>query len=71
MSKLPIIMAFKCTNCCKILFDRLRLSFDAANKILMCKIGIKWQFASRAVFAYAYVFFKTTRVCAYWSMCAN
>ena len=51
-------MSFKCSNHCKIVFDHLWLSFDVANTVLLCKIGIKWQFASRAVCAYAHDFRK-------------
>ena len=38
-----------------MVFDHLRLSCDAVNTVFMCKIGIKYQYASRAVCAYAYV----------------
>ena len=42
-----------------MVFDHLWLSCDAVNTVFMCKIGIKYQYASRAVCAYAYVFWET------------
>ena len=40
MSKVPMIMSCKCSNRSKIMFDRLRLSFNVNNTVLMCTIGI-------------------------------
>ena len=48
-------MSFKC---CKIVFDQLMLSYSAFNTEFVCKIGIKYQFVSQAVCAYAYDFQK-------------
>ena len=41
-----------------MVFDHLRLSCDAVDTVFICKIGIIYQYASRAVCAYAYVFGK-------------
>ena len=41
ISKISMMMPFKCTNRCKIVFDHLRLSFNAANTVLISKICIK------------------------------
>ena len=46
-----MLMSFKSSNHCKILVDHLRLSFNA---VLMCEIGIKYQYASPAVCAYVH-----------------
>ena len=59
-------MSFKSSNHCKILFDHLRLSF---NVVLMCKIGKKYQHASRAVCAYVHGFRKRPG-CALFGACA-
>ena len=56
-----MMMSCKFSNRYKIVFDQLILSFNAVNAIYMRKIGIQYKYACRAV----------TRVCAYWSMCAN
>ena len=49
-------MPFKCSNRFKIVFDRLRLSFNAATiLLLLCKKYAKCKFASRAVCTYAHV----------------
>ena len=40
------------------MFDHLKLNCDAVNTVFMCKFGIKYQYAGRAVCAYAYVFWK-------------
>ena len=42
----------------KMVFDHSWLSCGAVNTVFMCKIGIEYQYASRAVCAYAYVFGK-------------
>ena len=39
-------------------FDHLRISFSASNTLLMCKIGIKYEYASWAVCTDACVFRK-------------
>ena len=41
-----------------IVFDHLRLDFNMVNTILMCKIGVIYYNASRAVCAYALDFWK-------------
>ena len=41
MSKIPMMLSFKRPNRCKIVFDHLRLSYNAAITVLMCKIVIK------------------------------
>ena len=52
------MMSFKCGNRCKIIvFDHLSLSFNAFNTVFMCKMRIKYQYASPSVCAYAHVFF--------------
>ena len=56
MPEISMMMLFKCSSCHKIVFDHLRISFNAANTVLMCKIGIKYQDASRVVCTYAHVF---------------
>ena len=48
----------------QIVFDHLLLSFNAVKTVLMCTIGIKYQYVSQAVCAYAR-FSETTKVCAY------
>ena len=53
-----MLMSFKCSNRRKIAIGHLRICFNAANTVLMCKIGIKYLYASRAVRAYAHVFRK-------------
>ena len=50
--------AIKCSNCCKIVFDHLRLHLNASNAALMCRIGAKYKYTIHAVCAYA-------PVCAY------
>ena len=50
------------------MFDQFGKSFNAVNTVLMCKIGTKYQYASRALCTYARLS-EMTRVCAYWSMC--
>ena len=68
MSNISMGMSYKCSNRREILFDQLRVRFIV---VLMCKIGIKYQYFSRVVCAYAHIFQKRPGVCAYWSMCAN
>ena len=54
------IMSFKCSNRYKIVFGHLRLTFNAANRVLMCAIGIK--LASRAVCVLRLTFNAANRV---------
>ena len=42
--KLSMMILFKCSNCCKTVFDHLRL---------VCRICVKYQYPCRAVCAYA------------------
>ena len=53
----------------KIVFDHLKFSFKAVNAVLMCKIGIKYQKASRTVCAYGHIFRKRSG-CALIGACA-
>ena len=55
MSKISIVISYKCSNRCEILFDQLRIRL---NVVSMCKIGIKYQYLSRVVCAYAQIFQK-------------
>ena len=57
-SKISIMMSFKCSTHQKIAFDHSTVSFNVANTVAMCKIGIKYQYATRAVCAYAHIFRK-------------
>ena len=52
-----MVMSIKCSNCCKVDFDHLRLSFNASHAVLMCRIGAK-QDIIHAVCAYAQAFRK-------------
>ena len=36
------MMSFKCFNHCKIVFNYSRLSFDAADVEIICKIAVCW-----------------------------
>ena len=38
---LSVVMAFKYTNCLKVVFDHLRFSLNASNAVLMCRISVK------------------------------
>ena len=58
MSNQSMVMSFKYSNCWKVVFDHLRLRFNASNVVLMCRIGVKYQYTIRAVCAHAYVFQK-------------
>ena len=53
MSNLPMVMSFKCSNCFQVIYDYLRLSFNALS---LCIIGVKYQHTIGAVCAYARVF---------------
>ena len=59
-------MRYKCSSRRKILFDHLRIGF---NVVLMCKIGIKYQYFSRVVCAYAQILQKRPG-CALIGACA-
>ena len=52
------IMSCKCSNWHNRVFDNSTISFNAANTELMFKIGIIYQYASRAVCTYAHIFWK-------------
>ena len=58
MSNISMVMSFKCSNCCKIVLDHLRFSYNASYVVLMYKIDVKYQYAIRAVCADACVFRK-------------
>ena len=62
-------MSCKCSNLCKIVFDRLRLGFNAVNTVFMCKNGIEYQNVSRTVCAYVHAFRKRLG-CALIGACA-
>ena len=62
-------MPLKCSNCYKILFDHLRLSFNAFNKVFLYKICVKYQYDCQGVFAYADAFPKQPG-CALIGACA-
>ena len=51
MSKIQMMMYFKFSNRCKILFDHPSLSLNVVNTEFMCKIGKKYRCVSRAVCA--------------------
>ena len=52
-----------------MVLDHLRLSFNASDAVLMCRIGVKYQHTIRAVCAYARVF-QNQRGCALIGACA-
>ena len=56
MANLSMVMSFKRSNCCKVVFDQLRLSINASYAVLMCRIDVKHQYNIRAVCAYAHNF---------------
>ena len=56
-SNLSMVMSFKNSNGLKVVFDHLRFSFNASNAVLMCRIGVKYQYTFQAVCAYACFFF--------------
>ena len=39
MSNLSMVISFKCSNCCKEVYDHLRLSFNASDALSLCRIG--------------------------------
>ena len=47
MSKITMMLSFKCCNHCEMVFDHLRLSFNAVNIVFMRKTGIKYQYVSQ------------------------
>ena len=64
MALLPCISELtKCFIRYKTMFDHLRLNFNTA---FILKVGVKYQYSSRAVCGYA-----ETRLRAYRSICAN
>ena len=68
MSNLSMVMSFKCSICCKVVYDHLRLSFNASNALSLCRICVKYQHTFGAVCAYARVFRKRP-VCALIGTC--
>ena len=62
-------MPFNCSKHCKIVFDHLRLTFNEANTVLMCKMCLKYQYASQPVCAYVHDFRKRPE-CALIGACA-
>ena len=59
-------MSYKCSSRRELLFDQLRIRY---NVVLMCKIGIKYQYFNRVVCAYAQIFQKRPG-CALIGACA-
>ena len=53
-----MMMSFKCSSHCKVVFDDLKLSFNEVNIVLRCKIGMKHEHANQAVCPYAHEFQK-------------
>ena len=54
-----MMMPLKCSNRFKIVFDHMSLSFNDVNMVFFfCKKCVKYQYARRAVCAYARVFQK-------------
>ena len=64
-----MVLPFKCSNRCTISFDHLRLSFQAVNTVFICKMCIKYQYASPEVCACTHVFWKR-QGCALIGACA-
>ena len=62
-------MPFKSSNCCKLVFDHLSLSFNAVNTVLMYKIDVKFKYAGKAVCTYAHNF-RNRIGCALIGACA-
>ena len=60
MSNLSMVMLLKCSNYCKVVYDHLRLSFNASNALSLCRIGVKYQLTISTVCAYARGFRKRT-----------
>ena len=58
ISLISMRVSFKCFNHCKIVFDHLRLSFQKVYAVFMCKMCIKYKYASPVVCACAHVFRK-------------
>ena len=67
-----MMMSFTCSNRFKIVFDHLRLSFNAVNKVLLSKNCVKFTKVvvqkCAQMWANAHVFLETIRMCAYWSI---
>ena len=53
-----MVMSFKRLDYCKVVSNHLRSNFNASNAILICTIGVKYQYNFRAVCAYERVFRK-------------
>ena len=51
------------------MFDHLGLSFNAVNMVIMCKFGLKYQYAGRALCAFAHIF-RERLGCALIGACA-
>ena len=51
MSDLSILVSFESSNCYKVVFY-LRMSFNASNVILVCRIDVKHQYTIQAVCVY-------------------
>ena len=69
MANLSMVMSFKCSNCCKVVYDHLRLSVNASNALSLCRIVVKYQHTIGAVGPYAHVFRKPPG-CALIGACA-
>ena len=52
------MMSFECPKCFKIVFDHFALCFNKGNLVFLCNYCLKYQYASRAVWAYAHVLRK-------------
>ena len=53
------MLKVKCSKRCTIVLNHLRLSLNTVYMVLMCKVGVKYQNASRAVGTYVHYF----RIC--------
>ena len=63
------MLPLKCSNRSKIVFDHMRLSVNDVNTVFLCKKCVKYQYARRALCAYARVFQKRPG-CALIGACA-
>ena len=63
------MMPFTCSNRFKIVCDHLRLILNVVCLVFLCLISVKYQYASRTVCAYVYVFRKRPG-CALIGACA-
>ena len=64
-----MIMPLKCSNRFKIVFEYIRLNFNVVNTVFLSENCVKYQYARRAVCAYARVFRKRPG-CALIGACA-